>query len=111
MVVMLLRRLEDILPRDFITQKSHKIDRTVLVQAAPTVEETEYMLGLADATDFVARVVGWIDFEKPADLKHLQRFAAHKKFSGVRPMIQDIPDKDWMHRADVQGVFSPSILI
>ena len=37
----------DILPKDFITHKErHKIDRTVLVQAAPTVEETEYMLGL-----------------------------------------------------------------
>ena len=100
----------DILPKDFITHKErHRIDRTVLVQAAPTVEETEYMLGLADATDFVARVVGWIDFEKPADLKHLQRLASHRKFSGVRPMIQDIPDKDWMHRADVQWGFQALI--
>ena len=100
----------DILPKDFVTHKErHKIDRTVLVQAAPTVEETEYMLGLADATDFVARVVGWIDFEKPADLKHLQRLAAHRKFSGVRPMIQDIPDVDWMHRADVQWGFQALI--
>ncbi len=60
------------------------------------------MLGLADATDFIAKVVGWVDFEQPSHRRHLERFARHKKFSGVRPMIQDIPDPDWMFRADVQ---------
>lgn len=82
--------------------KRFGIDRTVLVQAAPSVEETEYMLGLADATPFVGKVVGWVDFEKPEDRVHLERLAKHPKFSGVRPMIQDIADPDWMHRADVQ---------
>ena len=54
------------------------------VQAAPTVQETEYMLGLADATDFVATRRGLgEDFENPEDLKHLKRFAKHQKFSGV----------------------------
>jgi L-fuconolactonase len=95
--------VRDVLPRHLAPLlQSHGIDRTVLVQAAATVEETEYMLGLADATDFVAKVVGWIDFEKPADRAHLARLAKHPKFSGVRPMIQDIADPDWMHRADVQ---------
>ena len=96
----------DILPRDYEPlRKTHGIDKTVLVQAAPTTGETEYMLGLADATDFVARVVGWINFEIPSDMENLQHWAAHKKFSGIRPMIQDIPDVDWMHRADVQWGF------
>ena len=83
----------------------HGITHTVLVQAAATVEETEYMLGLADATPHVAAVVGWIDFEKPSDLAHLRRLANHPKFAGVRPMIQDIPDDDWMLREDVQWGF------
>jgi len=82
--------------------KRFGIDRTVLVQAAPSVEETEYMLGLADATPFIGKVVGWVDFEKPEDRRHLERLAKHPKFSGVRPMIQDIADPDWMHRSDVQ---------
>lgn len=77
------------------------IDRTVLVQAAPTVNETEYMLGIADATKFVGKIVGWIDNEKPYHLRHLERWAKHAKFAGVRPMIQDIPDPEWMHRPDV----------
>lgn len=84
---------------------SHGITHTVLVQAAATVQETEYMLGVADATPHVAAVVGWIDFENPSDLKHLQRLANHPKFAGVRPMIQDIPDDDWMLRDDVQWAF------
>ena len=83
----------------------HGIGHTVLVQAAATVEETEYMLGLADATPHVAAVVGWIDFEKPSDLAHLKRLAGHPKFVGVRPMIQDIPDDDWMLRDVVQWAF------
>ena len=89
--------------------KAHGIDRTVLVQAAATVEETEYMLGLADATDFVAKVVGWIDFEKPSDRYHLERLARHPKFAGVRPMIQDLPQVDWMHRAELQWAYEAII--
>jgi L-fuconolactonase len=96
----------DIHPKDLLPHLSqHGIDRTVLVQAAPTVEETEYMLGLADATDFVAKVVGWVDFENPDDRKHLERLAKHRKFAGVRPMIQDLPDVHWMHRPDVQWAY------
>ncbi len=81
---------------------THGITRTILVQAAATVQETEYMLGIADATPSVAGVVGWIDFERPDDLHHLKRLAKHPKFLGVRPMIQDIPDDGWMLRDDVQ---------
>jgi L-fuconolactonase len=81
------------------------VDRTVLVQAAPTVEETEYMLGLADATPSVAAVVGWIDFEDRGHAATLRRLAGHPKFRGVRPMIQDIPDDDWMLRPEVQWAY------
>ena len=80
----------------------HGIDRTVLVQAAPSIAESEYMLGIADATPFVAGVVGWVDFEKPSDAAELRRLAGHPAFKGVRPMIQDIPDDAWMLRDDVQ---------
>ncbi len=81
------------------------IGQTVLVQAAPTVHETEYLLGLADATPSVAKVVGWINFEDAHALETLERLAHHPKFAGVRPMIQDLPDDDWMLRADVQWAY------
>ncbi len=81
------------------------VGRTVLVQAAPTVAETDYLLGLADATPSVAAVVGWVDFERASDRAELERLARQPKFRGVRPMIQDIPDDRWMLRADVQWGF------
>lgn len=82
------------------------VSRTVLVQAAESVEETEYLLGIADATDSVAGVVGWINFEDPGQMATLHRLAAHPKFLGVRPMIQDLPDDAWMLRPDVQWAYS-----
>lgn len=85
---------------------AHGIDRTVLVQAAPTVAETDYMLGLADATPWVAGVVGWVDFDDAGDRATLDRLARHPAFRGVRPMIQDIPDPDWMLGASVQWGFA-----
>jgi L-fuconolactonase len=102
--------LRDFGPADFEAFRAKwKIDRTVLVQAAPTIEETEYMLGIADATPWVGKVVGWIDFEDKSHKRHLERFAKHPKFAGVRPMIQDIPDPDWMHREDVQWAYEAII--
>jgi L-fuconolactonase len=82
------------------------IDATVLVQAAPTLHETEYLLGVADTTAFVRGVVGWIDFENPDDRRHLERLAAHPKLVGVRPMIQDIADDGWMLRPDISWAFA-----
>ena len=94
------------LPRDLTPDLAQAgISATVLVQAAPSIAESEYMLGLADASDFVAGVVGWVDFEQPADLAQMQRLAKHPKFKGLRPMIQDIPDDLWMARDDVQWAF------
>lgn len=87
----------------------HGIAGTVLVQAAATVAETEYLLGLAEATPSVKAVVGWIDFEDARQIDVLTRLARHPKFVGVRPMIQDIPDVDWMLRDDVQWAYEALI--
>ena len=81
------------------------VTHTVVVQAAPSLEETEYLLGIADATPSVAGVVGWVDFEDQAQRSHLERLAQHPKFKGVRPMIQDIPDPNWMLRDNVQWAY------
>ena len=82
-----------------------RIDGTVLVQAAATVAETDYMLSVADAAPLVRGVVGWIDFERPGDLASLDRLCRHPLFRGVRPMIQDIADDRWMLRPDLDWAF------
>lgn len=93
-------------PADLAPQISAKgIEGTVLIQAAASVQETEYMLGLADATPFIKGVVGWVDFEDPSHLAHLTRLAQHPKFLGVRPMIQDIADANWMLRQDIEWAY------
>jgi L-fuconolactonase len=85
--------------------KAVGIEKTVLVQSAPTVAETDFMLSIADTSPSVAKVVGWVDFENRQDLAQLERLRAHPTFAGVRPMIQDIADTDWMLRKDVQWAF------
>ena len=74
------------------------IERTVLVQAAPTVAETEYLLGLAAETTFVAGVVGWADFEAVDAPKQIEGLAANPKLLGLRPMLQDLDDDAWILR-------------
>lgn len=72
------------------------VDATILVQAAPTVAETEFLLRIAEQTPFVFGVVGWVDFNAPDAASEIARLAAHPKLVGLRPMIQDIVDDDWM---------------
>jgi L-fuconolactonase len=77
------------------------IDRTVLVQAAPTEDETEFLLDLASAAPFVAGVVGWTDLTAPDAADRVSALAQHDLLVGLRPMIQDIEDDDWMLRDDL----------
>jgi L-fuconolactonase len=76
----------------------HKIDKTILVQAAPTISETDFLLAMGERTDFVAGVVGWMDMEKDDFADQLSLYCAKPKFTGLRPMLQDIPDDDYILR-------------
>ncbi len=97
--------------RDFEPQElapllmRNAIDATVLIQAAPTVSETLYMLSLADRNAFVAAVVGWTDFAAQDAAAQIARLAVHPKLRGMRPMIQDISDVDWMLRPELAPAF------
>ncbi|EEE35703.1 hydrolase [Rhodobacteraceae bacterium KLH11] len=72
------------------------IDGTILVQAAPTVAETNYMLSLAEQTAFIKGVVGWVDFEASDAPAQIATLASRPALVGLRPMIQDIADPLWM---------------
>ena len=96
----------DYLPSDLAPLlAAHGINATVLVQAAPSIEETEYMLGIADATPWVGAVVGWVDFANRDHAKHLARWSNHRKFRGIRPMLQDIADPAWILRPEHAWAF------
>jgi L-fuconolactonase len=75
------------------------VDATILVQAAPTPAETDYMLGIARQTQWVLGVVGWIDLEAADAADEVRRRAGDPLFLGVRPMLQDSDDPDWILRA------------
>ncbi|WP_219471664.1 amidohydrolase family protein [Nonomuraea rhizosphaerae] len=78
------------------------VDATVLVQAADSAEDTDAMLAQAEAHDFVAAVVGWVPLDRPREAAEaLERLAAHPKFAGVRHLIHDDPDPDWIVRDTV----------
>lgn len=85
------------------------VRQTILVQAAPTVAETRFILDLADAHDFIAGVVGWIDFEADDALEVLATLRARSKLVGIRPMIQDIPDPNWMLKPVLAPAFEALI--
>jgi L-fuconolactonase len=79
------------------------IDRTVLVQAAPTVAETRFLLELAARTPFVAGVVGWAPLDAPNAEEVVAELAGDARLRGIRPMLHDIPEVDWMLRSAVSA--------
>ena len=74
-----------------------RIDKTILVQAAPAIAETEFLLELAAQTDFVAGVVGWVDFEALDAAADDRRPCAQQSPQGSASHdFEDIADDDWM---------------
>ena len=85
------------------------IEATILVQAAPTAAETSFLLDLAAATPFVAGVVGWAPFEGPDAPDRIAALAAHQRLVGLRPMVQDEADDDWLVRPALSAAFEAMI--
>ena len=77
------------------------IQRTVLVQAGAIEGDTSWFLELAQAHDFIAGVVGWVDLTDPQVGQTLDALQGHAKFKGVRHLVEDEPDDRWLVREDV----------
>jgi L-fuconolactonase len=78
------------------------VTATVLVQAAPTLAETKYLLDIAKRSDGVVKgVVGWVDLAATDAIPTLTRLARNPLLKAVRPMLQDLPDAAWILRAEV----------
>ena len=83
-------------------QKPLGFDGSIAVQARQVVGESDWLLGLADKHANVKGVVGWVDLRSDRVEADLARLAAHPKFVGVRHVVQEEPDDDFMLGQDFQ---------
>jgi L-fuconolactonase len=92
----------DVLRRDYLPEalapllRDAGFDGTIAVQARQMVEETEWLLGLADRHPTIEGVVGWVDLRSPGLPGELERFAPHPRLVGVRHVVHDEPDDRFM---------------
>lgn len=85
--------------------RRHNLDGTVLVQAAPTVAETEFLLEIAQRTPSVLGVVGWADLEAGDAPQAIEKIAKNPLLKSLRPMVQDLDDAHWLARPGLDRAF------
>jgi L-fuconolactonase len=91
----------DFLPQDLKPLLDRvEFDGCVAVQARQSLEETRWLLELAEENDFIRGVVGWVDLCSPELESQLEQLAKRPKLVGVRHMVQDEPDDAFMLRPD-----------
>jgi L-fuconolactonase len=94
----------DFMPEDLLPLlKQLGFDKSIVVQAAQTVAETDFLLELAKQHEFIAGVVGWLDLESAQFEQQFARYRKVEKFIGLRPMLQDLDDDAWICRPQVLG--------
>ena len=93
----------DWLPADLAAlQRPLGFDGAIAVQARQVVGESDWLLSLADKHVNVKGVVGWVDLRSDRVEADLARLVAHPKFVGVRHVVQEEPDDDFMLGKDFQ---------
>jgi L-fuconolactonase len=91
----------DYLPRDLKPLlDSTGFDGCVAVQARQNLEETRWLLELTEEHTFIKGVVGWVDLCSESLRDQLVTFTRHSKLVGVRHVLQDEPDDDFMLRPE-----------
>jgi L-fuconolactonase len=79
------------------------VTRGIVVQAAPTEAETSFLLERAALyPGQVLGVVGWIDMLAADASRRVEKLAGNPLLKGLRPMLQDIDDPDWILRPELQ---------
>jgi L-fuconolactonase len=78
------------------TLKHCGVEKTILVQASNSLDETRWLLKLADENRFIAGVVGWVDLTAEDFGNQLDEFTAHPRFKGVRHLVESEPRVDWL---------------
>jgi L-fuconolactonase len=92
---------QNYLPQDLkLVLESEGFDGCIAVQARQSLEETRWLLQLADENPWILGVVGWVDLCAPDIDKQLINLSQNKKLVGVRHIIHDEPDDRFMLRDD-----------
>jgi L-fuconolactonase len=73
-----------------------QFDGSIAVQARQSLDETRFLLELADQYSFIKGVVGWVDLRSANLRQQLEQFAPHPKLVGVRHIVHDEPDDLFM---------------
>jgi L-fuconolactonase len=93
----------DVAVADWLAEAApHAVSGGVLVQAAPTEAETAFLLEQAEAHPAVLGVVGWTDLLAADAPQRIAALAKRPKLKGLRPMLQDIADPQWMLQAGLE---------
>ncbi len=92
----------DFLPIGFAdVLRSNDVHQSVAVQASLSTEETNWMLQLAEENKYIAGVVGWIDLLATDFEEQLQEIVKDRKLVGLRHLVQDEPDPEWLLQSRV----------
>jgi L-fuconolactonase len=99
---------QDFMPPELKTEMdTTSFDGCVAVQAVQTEEETNFLLDLANQYDYIKGVVGWVDLQDISVKSRLSHFSKYPKMKGVRHIVQDEPDDEFLLNPDfMQGVKS-----
>jgi L-fuconolactonase len=76
------------------------INGAVSVQARQTLDETRVLLKHAEENDFICGVVGWVPFVHENVFDEIARFSDHPKLCGLRHILHDEPDRNYILRED-----------
>ncbi len=92
---------KDFLPENLKTTiQETGVDGVISVQARQSVEETDWLIGMAHQNEFIKGVVGWLPLTQDDIEDYLVKFADGKILKGVRHVIQGEPDPEFMLRKD-----------
>ncbi len=95
-----------LIARDFLPQDLQQVltssgmQGSIAVQARQTIEETQFLLNLAQEFPFIRGVVGWAPIARPEFPQVLERFHDSQKLKGFRHVVQDEPDDAFLLRPD-----------
>lgn len=79
--------------------KSKGIESCVAVQASSSEEETLFLLALAEQSDFIQGVVGWVDLQQANIEDRLSYFSQFETLKGFRHIVQGEKDPEFLQGA------------